>query len=415
MAILQQIICGAWNFDEGAVVPVAVPGAVLPGGFEIGTRAIRGVESHGMICSERELGLGEMHEGIMVLDPATPLGVPFESTLELPDVVFELEITNNRPDVMGMVGVARELAAWFDVEYRTPDVSLVTVPGKPATEVTISAPDGCNRFVARELVDVEVRPSPLWMRERLRKAGVRAISNVVDVSNYVMLEMGHPLHAFDAAQIAGDTLEVRWAAAGETLVTLDDVERKLIGDDLVIVDAEGPTSLAAVMGGARSEVSEGTTRVLMEAASWNPATVMYTSRRHDLRSEASSRFERGIDPNLAPDADDRACKLLAEISGASILDGVIDVIVPTRQNHGPCRYQSRRRNASSTTGSRWIGPPPCCDGWVLTWLSMETPWPSPFLPTAGISLDRPTSSRNSPGWPISTRSLPPSRPALPVA
>jgi len=322
----RQIICGAWNFDEGAVVPVAVPGAVLPGGFEIGTRAIRGVESHGMICSERELGLGEMHEGIMVLDPATPLGVSFESTLELPDVVFELEITNNRPDVMGMVGVARELAAWFDVQYRTPDVSLVTVPGKPATEVTISAPDGCNRFVARELVDVEVRPSPLWMRERLRKAGVRAISNVVDVSNYVMLEMGHPLHAFDAAQIAGDTLEVRWAAAGEALVTLDDVERKLIGDDLVIVDAEGPTSLAAVMGGARSEVSEGTTRVLMEAASWNPATVMYTSRRHDLRSEASSRFERGIDPNLAPDADDRACKLLAEISGASILDGVIDVI-----------------------------------------------------------------------------------------
>ncbi len=324
---LQQIICGAWNFDEGAVVPVAVPGAVLPGGFEIGTRAIRGVESHGMICSERELGLGELHEGIMVLDPATPLGVPFETTLELPDVVYELEITNNRPDVMGMIGVARELAAWFDVEYRAPDLSLVTVPGKPATAVTVSAPDGCNRFVARELIDVEVGPSPLWMRERLRKAGIRAISNVVDVSNYVMLEMGHPLHAFDAAQIAGDTLEVRWAVDGETLVTLDDVERKLIAQDLVIVDAEGPTSLAAVMGGARSEVSDTTTRVLMEAASWNPATVMYTSRRHDLRSEASSRFERGVDPNLAPDADDRACKLLAEISGASILDGAIDVIV----------------------------------------------------------------------------------------
>ena len=324
---LQQIICGAWNFDEGAVVPVAVPGAVLPGGFEIGTRAIRGVESHGMICSERELGLGELHEGIMVLDPATPLGVPFETTLELPDVVYELEITNNRPDVMGMIGVARELAAWFDVEYRAPDLSLVTVPGKPATAVTVSAPDGCNRFVARELIDVEVGPSPLWIRERLRKAGIRAISNVVDVSNYVMLEMGHPLHAFDAAQIAGDTLEVRWAVDGETLVTLDDVERKLIAQDLVIVDAEGPTSLAAVMGGARSEVSDTTTRVLMEAASWNPATVMYTSRRHDLRSEASSRFERGVDPNLAPDADDRACKLLAEISGASILDGAIDVIV----------------------------------------------------------------------------------------
>jgi phenylalanyl-tRNA synthetase beta chain len=323
----RQIICGAWNFDEGAVVPVAVPGAILPGGFEIGTRTIRGVESHGMICSERELGLGDVHEGIMVLDPATPLGVPFESTLELPDVVFDLEITNNRPDVMGMIGVARELAAWFDIDYRTPDISLTTVPGAPATAVRVSAPDGCNRFVARELVDVEVGPSPLWMRERLRKAGVRAISNVVDVSNYVMMEMGHPLHAFDAARIAGDILEVRWAADGETLVTLDDVERKLVSDDLVIADAEGPTSLAAVMGGARSEVNDATTRVLMEAASWNPATVMYTSRRHDLRSEASSRFERGIDPNLAPVADDRACQLLAGISGAAILDDKIDVVV----------------------------------------------------------------------------------------
>jgi phenylalanyl-tRNA synthetase beta chain len=323
---LQQIICGAWNFDEGAVVPVAVPGAVLPGGFEIGTRTIRGVDSHGMICSERELGLGDVHEGIMVLDADAPLGVPFESILALPDVVFDLEVTNNRPDVMGMVGVARELAAWYGVEMRMPDLDLDTVAGEPNLAVTIAAPDGCNRFVAREIREVTIGPSPLWLRERLRKAGVRAISNVVDVTNYVMLELGHPLHAFDADRVIGNRLDVRWAEPGERLVTLDDVERTLDERDLVIEDAEGPTSLAAVMGGARSEVHAGTTRVFMEAASWDPATVMYTSRRHDLRSEASARFERGVDPNLAPAANARACRVLADIAGVTILEGVVDVV-----------------------------------------------------------------------------------------
>ncbi len=321
----HQIICGAWNFEAGAVVPVALPGAVLPGDFEIGTRAIRGVESHGMICSERELGLGELHEGIMVLDPDAPIGKPFESILALPDVVFDLEVTNNRPDVMGMVGVARELAAWFDTEVRYPDVSLDTVPGAPALHVSISAPDGCNRFVAREMQNVKIGPAPLWMTERLRKAGIRAISNIVDVSNYVMLEMGHPMHAFDADAIAGDRLEVRWATPGETLETLDGTVRELNADDLVIVDDDGPTSLAAVMGGARSEVVDTTCRVIMEAASWNPPTVMYTSRRHDLRSEASARFERGVDRNLADDADARACKILQQIGGGTILETVIDV------------------------------------------------------------------------------------------
>jgi phenylalanyl-tRNA synthetase beta chain len=214
-----------------------------------------------MICSERELGLGEVHEGIMVLEDDAPIGQPFESILDLPDVVFDLEVTNNRPDAMGMIGVARELAAWFDVPMHYPDVSLEAEPGTPALEVTISAPDGCNRFVAREMRDVKIGPSPLWLTERLRKAGIRAISNIVDVSNYVMLEMGHPMHAFDADAIAGERLDVRWARDGEELETLDGVVRKLGGDDLVIVDDEGPTSLAAVMGGARSEVRETTHRV----------------------------------------------------------------------------------------------------------------------------------------------------------
>ncbi len=277
----HQIICGAWNFEAGAVVPVAIPGSVLPGDFRIGDRTIRGVESHGMICSERELGLGDVHEGIMVLDDDAPIGQPFETFLALPDVVFDLEITNNRPDVMGMVGVARELAAWFDIDYRYPDVTLETEPGEPRLEIVISATDGCNRFVAREMRDVTIGQSPVWMRERLRKAGIRAISNIVDVSNYVMVEMGHPMHTFDADSIIGDRLEVRWAKSGETLETLDGVERKLDSRDLVIVDDQGPTSLAAVMGGARSEVVATTDRVIVEAASWHPPTVMYTSRRHD--------------------------------------------------------------------------------------------------------------------------------------
>ena len=323
---LHQIICGAWNFDEGAVVPVAVPGAVLPGDFTIGRRAIRGVESNGMICSESELGLGEDHSGIMVLSGDEPIGERFEALLDLPDVVLDLDVTNNRPDVMGMVGVARELAAWFDVPFAEPEVSLDTVPGAPAVTITNSAPDGCNRFTAREVRGVTIGPSPLWVRERLRKAGVRAISNVVDVTNYVMLELGHPLHAFDADRIAGNVLDVRWAAPGEELETLDGSVRTLSSDDLVITDADGPTSLAAVMGGARSEVVDSTVNVLMEAANWDRPTVMYTSRRHDLQSEASKRFERGVDVNLAPAADDRACQLLVELAGGEILDTQIDVL-----------------------------------------------------------------------------------------
>ncbi len=346
----HQIICGAWNFEEGAVVPVSVPGAVLPGGFEIGSRAIRGVESHGMICSERELGLGELHEGIMVLDGAAPIGEPFESILDLPDVVFDLEVTSNRPDVMGMVGVARELAAWFDVPLRQPEIALATVPGTPALKVSISAPDGCNRFVAREIRDVNIGPSPLWLTERLRKAGIRAISNIVDVSNYVMIELGHPMHAFDADAIAGERLDVRWGIDGDELETLDGSVRRLGGEDLVIADDVGPTSLAAVMGGARSEVRDSTHRVIMEAASWDPPTVMYTSRRHDLRSEASARFERGVDPNLALDANTRACQLLLEVGGGSVLEDVIDVVANPAV---PARIDLSLRDVTRLLGDRF--------------------------------------------------------------
>jgi phenylalanyl-tRNA synthetase beta chain len=322
----QQIICGAWNFAEGAYVAVARPGAILPGDFEIGQRTIRGVESNGMICSESELGLGEDHSGILVLDGEPELGVGFEELVELPDVVFELAITPNRPDAMSLVGLARDLAARFDTGFRVPPRPLHTVAGSAHVKVEIGDPVGCRRFTAREIRGVTVGKSPLWVRHRLRKAGVRAISNVVDVTNYVMFELGHPLHAFDAATIAGDVLVVKRAQPGQTLVTLDHVERELDSDDLIIYDAEGPTSMSGTMGGARSEVSAETTRVLMEAASWDPPTIMHMWRRHDLRSEAATRFERGVDPNLADFANRRASAMVANLAGGEVLDGAVDVV-----------------------------------------------------------------------------------------
>jgi phenylalanyl-tRNA synthetase beta chain len=321
-----QIICGAWNFETGATVAVARPGAVLPDDFEIGQRTIRGVESNGMICSESELGIGTDHAGILVLDGDPNVGAPFADLVELPDVVFELEITTNRPDALSLLGIARDLGAWFDVETRIPEVEMRTVPGTTPVAVDVADPTGCRRFTAREITGVTVGSSPLRMRHRLHKLGVRSISNVVDVTNYVMFELGHPLHAFDADTIVGDKLVVKRAGAGETLETLDHVTRELTPDDLIIYDEAGPTSMSGTMGGARSEVSEKTTRVLMEAASWDPPTIMHMWRRHDLRSEAATRFERGVDPNLADIANQRASALVQAIAGGEILDGAVDVL-----------------------------------------------------------------------------------------
>ncbi|MGH8871015.1 MAG: phenylalanine--tRNA ligase subunit beta [Acidimicrobiia bacterium] len=321
-----QIICGAWNFTEGAYVAVARPGAVLPGEVEIGQRTIRGVESKGMICSEAELGLGDDHAGILVLDGEPSPGTEFAELMELPDVVFDLEITTNRPDAMSLQGLARDLAAYLGVDHRIPERRLRTTPGAPSIKVEIGDPVGCRRFTAREIRGVEIERSPLWVRHRLSKAGIRPISNVVDVTNYVMVELGHPLHAFDADSIVGDRLVVRRAQQGETLVTLDAEERVLTEDDLIICDDEGPTSMSGTMGGERSEVSAGTVNVLMEAASWDPPTIMHMARRHDLRSEASTRFERGVDPNLTDEANARAAAMVVELAGGDVLEGVVDEI-----------------------------------------------------------------------------------------
>lgn len=321
-----QIICGAWNFEAGATVAVARPGAVLPGAFEIGQRTIRGVESNGMICSEKELGLGDDHAGILVLDGEPEIGSPFAEFVELPDVVFDLEITTNRPDALSIMGIARDLGAWFEVATSIPPVELATVSGKTNISVEIADPSGCRRFTAREIRSVTVGKSPLWIRHRLHKIGTRSVSNVVDVTNYVMFELGHPLHAFDADTIVGDRLVVKRAQEGETLETLDHVTRELSPDDLIIYDGAGPTSMSGTMGGARSEVSDSTSRIIMEAASWDPPTIMHMWRRHDLRSEAATRFERGVDPELADIANQRASAMVQQIAGGEVLDGAVDEI-----------------------------------------------------------------------------------------
>jgi phenylalanyl-tRNA synthetase beta chain len=322
---LQDIVCGAWNFEAGDVVPVSAPGAVLAGGFEVGVRTIRGLTSHGMICSAAELGLGEDQAGIMVLDPETPIGSDFAEQVELPDVVFDLSITPNRPDAMSVVGLAREFAAYYETDLRMPDANPVTVARTSAVDIAIEDEKGCPRYVGREVAGVTIAPSPLWMQMRLLASDVRPISNVVDITNYVLLELGQPLHGFDLDQVSGEQIRVRRAREGERLTTLDGVDRKLDVLDLMICDGDSIVAFAGIMGGAESEVTDSTTRVLIEAAHFHPPSVMFSSKRHGLRTEASARFERGVDPNLPPLAAARAALLMVELAGGEALADVRDV------------------------------------------------------------------------------------------
>jgi len=321
----HTVVCGAWNFDVGAVVPLAMVGAVLAGGLEVGDRAIRGVRSPGMICSEAELGLGEDASGILVLaDDHAPLGADFAATLPYPDVLFDLEVTPNRPDAMSVFGIARDLAAHYDVAVRTPPVAVVET-GEPSTaRVVIEDPEGCPRFTAREIRGVTIGPSPLWMRLRLRDAGERAISNVVDVTNYVMLEYGQPLHAFDLDRIPDETLVIRRARPGERLQTLDSVMRDLHPDDIVVSGPDEALALAGIMGGEDSEVADDTTRVLLEVAHFDAPRTLLSGKRHGLRTEAVARFERGVDPALPPFVSARAAALMADLSGGAVAPGFID-------------------------------------------------------------------------------------------
>ncbi len=311
----RQIVCGAWNFGAGATVAVALPGAVLPGGLELGERAVRGETSSGMILSEQEVELGGDHSGIMVLPEAEP-GTPLEQVLPLADHVLDVEVTGNRPDLLSIYGVAREIAALYELELAPPPGHDPAQAGDEPLSIEIEDTAGCPRYVGRLFRDVAVGPSPIWLRARLLAAGMRPISNVVDVTNYVMLALGNPLHAFDFSTLRGERIVVRRAEPGETLRTLDGIDRKLEETDLMIADGERSVALAAIMGGEETEIGESTTDVLLEAANFEPYGIFRTSERLRLRTEGSNRWEKGVDPHLAGPAATLATQLLVELAGA---------------------------------------------------------------------------------------------------
>jgi phenylalanyl-tRNA synthetase beta chain len=327
---VRGIVCGATNFAVGDTVVVALPGAVLPGGFEIAARTTYDHVSDGMICSVRELGVGDDHAGILVLgtdgaDVPAP-GTPAAPLVGLDDVVVELAVTPDRGYCLSMRGIGREMGTGLAAPWRDPGAATPPAwSGEPAWKVTVADPGRCDRFsmIAMEGLD-PTAPSPWWMRRRLAQVGVRSISLAVDVTNYVMLELGQPMHAFDRDAVSGP-ITVRLAREGEKLTTLDGVVRKLTSDDLLITDESGPIGLAAVMGGASTEIGDGTSAVLLEAAHWEPTGVARTARRHRLPSEAAKRFERGVDPEMTVVALARAAELLSEYGGASVVGGVVDV------------------------------------------------------------------------------------------
>jgi phenylalanyl-tRNA synthetase beta chain len=355
-----EVVCGASNFAVGDLVALAPVGAVLPGGFKIGKRKMKGVASNGMLCSGRELNLSDDHEGIMVLNDVegAHVGQPLTEALGIEiDTVFDLAIEANRPDASSMVGVARDLAAKLEVPFAIPDTSRLVEGGsdeggsgfrplsalvselsvESQASVRVDDKELCPRFTARVLTGVTVGPSPSWLARRLTLAGMRPINNVVDASNYVMLELGQPTHPYDLDRLPGHGLLVRRAQPGETLTTLDGIERTLgrpgpaLGDkgqDCLICDAEGtPVAIGGVMGGASSEIGDDTSRVLLEAAYFEPMAIAWTTKRLGLRTEASARFERGCDPAGIDRASDRFCELLGLTAGPSmtVASGIIDV------------------------------------------------------------------------------------------
>jgi len=322
------IVCGAPNVAAGQTVAVARPGAALPDGRTLGAAKLRGVVSEGMILATDEIALGGEHEGILVLEEGPAPGTALGEVLPLGSDVIELEITPNRPDCLGIYGVAREAHAATGAPLGPPPWSVDpgSFDGEPSgIAIEVSCPELCPRFTARVFEDVTIGPSPLWLAARLLAAGMRPISNVVDITNYTMLLSGQPVHAFDLDRIAGGHLVVRRAGANESVETLDGTTRTLDSETVVIADDDGPTSIAAIMGGARSEVGSGTTRVLLEAASWNGANIQRSAVRLGLRSEASARFEKGLSVGSAPEAQAIATALMVELCGARVLPGTVDV------------------------------------------------------------------------------------------
>jgi len=327
----RTVVCGAPNVAAGQTVPVALPGAVMPGGQQIGEAKLRGVRSAGMICAASELGVGESPEGIMVLeDDGLAPGTPLSQVLPVGEAVLELEVTPNRVDCFGVYGVAREVHAisgaplgpepWAEDAEATGEGEV----GDYAS-VAVEVPELCPRFTARVFTDVEIGPSPRWLQARLTAAGQRPINNVVDITNYAMLLTAQPLHAFDLDEVPDGALTIRAASEGEKMTTLDGVERTFDAETVLVCDRDGPSGIAGIMGGQRSEVSDETTRVLLEVANWNGTNILRTSRMLSLRSEASSRFEKQLHPELCMRAQRIASRLMVELCGAKLVPGTIDV------------------------------------------------------------------------------------------
>jgi phenylalanyl-tRNA synthetase beta chain len=325
----RTIVCGAPNVAAGQTVAVALPGAVMPDGQKLGEAKLRGIKSSGMILAEDEVGVGEGHDGIMVLPDALTAGAPLQEALAVHDLVLELEVNPNRPDLLSVYGVAREVHA-LTREPLGPDPTVKDAEpdGDDRAEHHVSIeidPEICLRFTARVFEDVRIGPSPLWLKQRLIAAGQRPISNVVDITNYVMLMTGQPLHAFDLDKVRGQAIIVRRANEGERMTTLDDTDRELDPSIAVVADAEGPSGIAGIMGGQISEVSDQTARVLMEAATWVGPNIMRSEARLGLRTEASTRFEKQLHPELAMAAQRLAARLMVELCDARFVPGTIDV------------------------------------------------------------------------------------------
>jgi phenylalanyl-tRNA synthetase beta chain len=334
----RTIVCGAPNVDAGQTVAVVLPGATMPGGMKIRKAKLRGVPSEGMILSAAELEIAEEADGIMVLEEGPEPGTPLGEVLPLGEPVLEIEVTPNRSDCFGVHGVAREVHAITGAPLAA-DPWAEDAPAEGEGEasdygsVTVEVPELCPRFTARVFTDVEIGPSPLWLQARLAAAGQRPINNVVDITNYVMLLTAQPLHAFDLDKVPGGELIVRTASEGEKMTTLDGVERTFDGDTVLVCDRDGPSGIAGIMGGQRSEVSERTTRVLLEVANWNGTNILGSSRKLGLRSEASSRFEKQLHPELCMRAQRIASRLMVELCGAKLVPGTIDVAAEAPEPH----------------------------------------------------------------------------------
>ncbi len=323
-----KVVCGAPNVKAGQKVPFAKLGAIIPkGNFEIKKAKIRGEESFGMICAEDELDLSDDHSGIMVLPENLEVGANFAEAMGIADVELEISITPNRSDALSHFGVARDLAALYNLEFKRPEFELPKVDKKTSdvAKVYIEDADLCPRYVAKVVEGVTIKESPEWLKQRLKAVGLRPINNVVDVTNFILYEIGQPLHAFDLDMLSEKTIIVKRAGNIQKITTLDSKERNLTPDDLLICDKEKPVAVAGVMGGENSEVTAKTTNILIESAYFNPSSIRKTSKRLGLSSDSSYRFERGCDPNITRYAAERAAYLIQLVAGGTILDGVIDV------------------------------------------------------------------------------------------